>query len=124
MVSSSFVRRLYVIFDLIIVLVFVGIGRSVHDHGVNIAGMLSTAWPFVVGLAIGWFIVIKQHHSGVGLMDGVTICLVTVLFGMLLRVVAGQGTAFAFILVALGFLGALMLGWRIVAGTLRRPQRA
>ena len=34
---------------------------------------------------------------------------------MVLRVIAGQGTAFAFIVVALVFLGLFMLGWRLVA---------
>ena len=34
---------------------------------------------------------------------------------MLLRVVSGQGTAVAFIAVALIFLGVTMLGWRLVA---------
>jgi len=33
---------------------------------------------------------------------------------MILRVVAGQGIAFAFVVVALAFLGALMLGPRLV----------
>jgi hypothetical protein len=32
---------------------------------------------------------------------------------MALRVLAGQGTAFAFILVALAFLGLFQLGWRL-----------
>jgi hypothetical protein len=35
-----------------------------------------------------------------------------VAIGMLLRVVSGQGTAFAFVLVALAFLGLFQLGWR------------
>ncbi len=39
----------------------------------------------------------------------------TVAFGNLLRVWGGQGTAFAFILVALAFLGLFLLGWRLVA---------
>jgi len=39
---------------------------------------------------------------------------------MILRVIAGQGTAFAFILVALGFLGALLLGLRLLYGALTR----
>jgi hypothetical protein len=117
------VHRFYIFIDLFVVLLFVGIGRSVHDHGVNVVGTMSTAWPFVCGLAIGWIIVIKQRHSGLSPVDGVIICLVTVLIGMLLRVVAGQGTAFAFVLVALGFLGALMLVWRIGVATLRRGQR-
>jgi hypothetical protein len=36
----------------------------------------------------------------------------TVGIGMVLRVISGQGTAVAFVFVALGFLGAAMLGWR------------
>ena len=42
-----------------------------------------------------------------------------VALGMVLRVVSGQGTAFAFIVVALAFLGLFLLGWRMLAG-LRR----
>ena len=34
--------------------------------------------------------------------------------GMVLRVVAGQGTAVAFVGVALAFLGLFLLGWRLV----------
>jgi hypothetical protein len=52
---------------------------------------------------------------------GVGAWLGTVALGMVLRVVAGQGTAVAFVLVALGFLGLFLLGWRLVAlGILRR----
>jgi FtsH-binding integral membrane protein len=39
----------------------------------------------------------------------------TVALGMVLRVVAGQGTAVAFIVVALVFLGLFLLGWRALA---------
>jgi hypothetical protein len=42
---------------------------------------------------------------------------------MVLRVVAGQGTAVAFIIVALCFLGATMLGGRMLAGALARRGR-
>jgi hypothetical protein len=45
---------------------------------------------------------------------GVGVWLGTVAVGMTLRVLAGQGTAFAFILVALAFLGLFQLGWRLV----------
>jgi hypothetical protein len=38
---------------------------------------------------------------------------------MLLRVEFGQGTAVAFVAVALGFLGALMLGGRLIVKTVR-----
>jgi hypothetical protein len=45
---------------------------------------------------------------------GIGAWLGTVAVGMVLRVVSGQGTAFAFVLVALGFLGLFLLGWRLV----------
>ena len=48
-------------------------------------------------------------------MDGVVIVLVTVALGMVLRVVSGQGTAVAFILVALSFFTLFLVGWRMVA---------
>ena len=38
----------------------------------------------------------------------------TVALGMLFRVVSGQGTAPAFIGVALAFLGLFLLGWRLL----------
>ena len=108
------------ILDLVAVVVFVAIGRVVHDHGINVRGITSTGWPFVVGLCAGWLIVVLLGRAGTRLSDGVIISVVTVTIGMLVRVVAGQGTAFAFVLVALCFLGAFMLGWRVVLGGLRR----
>ncbi len=106
--------RWWLLVDAFIVLVFVGIGRSAHHHVMTLAGMVSTTWPFAVGLAIGWACVIIGRRDGSTLASGVAIWLCTVGAGMMLRVWAGQGTAFAFILVALGFLGALMLGLRFV----------
>jgi hypothetical protein len=35
--------------------------------------------------------------------------------GQVLRVVAGQGTAAAFVIVSLLFLGLFLLGWRLLA---------
>jgi hypothetical protein len=45
---------------------------------------------------------------------GVGAWLCTVVFGMVLRVVSGQGTAVSFIIVALAFLGLFLLGWRLL----------
>jgi hypothetical protein len=69
---------------------------------------------------LGWLVVTKLRRSGTSPGDGIIICLVTVLVGMILRVIVGQGTAFAFVLVALGFLGAFMIGGRVLlVGTKR-----
>ena len=48
------------------------------------------------------------------------IWLLTVALGMVLRVVSGQGTAAAFIVVALAFLGLFLLGWRLIWRLARR----
>jgi len=106
--------RGWIVVDIFVVLLFVGIGRSHHHHGNSLSGVVSTTWPFAVGLAIGWLIVLVRHQNGVSLGAGIQVWLATVALGMILRVIAGQGTAIAFIVVALAFLGALMLGLRLV----------
>ena len=107
--------RLAAVLDVGCVLVFVIIGRDSHAKGESLAGIASTAWPFLAGLAFGWLAArawrqpVRLWPAGVGAWLG------TVALGMLLRVVSGQGTAPAFIGVALAFLGLFLLGWRVVA---------
>ncbi len=102
--------------DLCCVLLFVVIGRASHADGETLAGIASTAWPFLAGLAIGWLAARAWRRPCAVVPAGVGAWLGTVAFGMVLRVASGQGTAFAFVLVALAFLGAFLLGWRLVAG--------
>jgi len=107
-------RRIAVIVDFAFVLLFIVIGRSTHHHGLSLGGVVSTTWPFAVGLAVGWLVLVVTRRSGVSLSSGAAVVAVTVAVGMILRVIAGQGTAAAFILVALAFLGLMLLGWRIL----------
>jgi len=113
-------RRVSVVLDVVAILIFVAIGRRVHDHGVNLRGLASTAWPFLVGLGVGWLVLERRHRSTTTLAGGVVVWLSAVVLGMFLRVVAGQGTAVAFVVVALVFLGLFMLGWRAVFARTRR----
>jgi FtsH-binding integral membrane protein len=113
-------RHIWAAIDFAVILVFVGIGRHVHDHGLNLAGLASTTWPFAAGLCVGCLALALSHRSGLSLTDGALVCGVTVLIGMLLRVVSGQGIAAAFVVVALCFLGAAMIGWRSVRLLARR----
>ena len=96
-------------------LLFVVIGRANHDKGETLAGIASTAWPFLAGLALGWFAARAWRRPRAIVPAGLGAWIGTVAFGNLLRVWGGQGTAFAFILVALAFLGLFLLGWRLVA---------
>lgn len=109
--------------DFIAVLIFVGIGRSVHEHGETAAGLASTTWPFAVGLAVAWTTALAMKRTPPRPRVGAGITMVTVAIGMVLRVLAGQGTAFAFVLVALAFLGAEMGLWRAIPVLRMRTER-
>jgi hypothetical protein len=108
------VKRIGFGLDGVAVFVFVAIGRSVHRHGLDVGGIASTLWPFAVGLGCGWLVVLASRQNPTRPRQGAEIAVVTVAIGMVLRVISSQGTALAFILVALGFLGAAMLLWRVV----------
>jgi FtsH-binding integral membrane protein len=100
------------------VLVFVIIGRASHTKGESLAGLASTSWPFLAGLAAGW-LAVRAWRRPLGLFPaGVGAWLGAVAVGMVLRVVSGQGTAAAFVVVALAFLGLFLLGWRLAARVL------
>jgi Protein of unknown function (DUF3054) len=117
--------RLAVVLDVCCVLIFVIIGRASHTKGESVAGIASTAWPFLAGLGLGWLAARGWRRPLAIRPEGLTIWLCTVALGMVLRVVSGQGTAVAFIVVALAFLALFLLGWRLLARLAplaRRPQ--
>ena len=113
--------RLAAVLDCCCVLVFVIIGRASHAKGESLAGIASTAWPFLAGLAIGWVLTRAWRRPGGLVPAGLGAWLGTVGLGMVLRMVSGQGTAYAFVAVALGFLGLVLLGWRLAAGLISWP---
>lgn len=104
------------VLDLCGVAAFVAIGRAGHGEGEALAGLARTAWPFLAGLAVGWLVTRAWRRPAALAPAGLGVWVSTVALGMLLRVVSGQGTAAAFIVVALAFLGLLLLGWRLLAG--------
>jgi peptidoglycan/LPS O-acetylase OafA/YrhL len=103
------------VIDVCCILLFVVIGRASHTKGESAAGVASTAWPFLAGLAVGWLAVRAWRRPAAIVPSGAAAWLGTVAVGMVLRVLAGQGTAFSFIVVALIFLGLFLLGWRLAA---------
>lgn len=105
--------------DVAAVMVFVAIGRASHDDSGGLGGFATTAWPFVVALAIGWAVTRAWRRPEAAVPAGVGVWVVTVAGGMVLRAVSGQGTAFAFVLVATGFLAMELLGWRLLARVAR-----
>ncbi|MBF6176177.1 DUF3054 domain-containing protein [Nocardia blacklockiae] len=111
--------------DALLVIVFCAIGRRSHDEAV-LAGLARTVWPFGVGLILGWLLAAAltartEFTTALRRFDprplwptGVVVWLSTLIIGMLLRVLSGQGTATSFIIVAATVLAVFLLGWRAI----------
>jgi hypothetical protein len=114
-----------IVLDVVLVLIFAVSGRSSHAESLSVGGVFTTAWPFLVSLAIGWA-ASRNWRSPLRLWpNGVCIWVITVMGGMILRVLSGAGTATAFIIVATVVLGVFLLGHRALASVFfRRVQRA
>ncbi len=106
--------------DLILVFAFVLIGRRSHDETFDLAGTWQTAWPFFAALLLGWLVTRAWRAPDRVWPTGVLIWLVTVAGGMVLRVLSGQGTDLAFVIVATLTLGAFLVGWRLIGVWIER----
>ena len=106
--------------DTFAVVLFVAIGRREHEQDSAISGLINTAAPFLIALAIAW-LVMRAWKRPTELRTGVAIWAIVVAAGMLLRhFVFDDGTATAFIIVATLFLGFFIVGWRIAFGAIAR----
>lgn len=109
--------------DLLVVLVFATLGRASHDLALGPVGILTTAWPFLVGTAVGWVLLLLAPRAlRRWYVDGAAVALCALVLGMLLRWLTGEGTATPFVLVATGVLLAGLLGWRAVEALVVRPR--
>lgn len=104
--------------DLAVVVTFAITGRLSHDLGIDPLGIAATAWPFAVGLLLGWIVAAQAGWALRSLRAGLAVWALTLVAGMGLRVLTREGTAGAFVLVATGVLGLGMLGWRVVVAVL------
>ncbi|WP_053353464.1 DUF3054 domain-containing protein [Leucobacter musarum] len=109
--------------DIAFVLLFAGIGRSSHEREASLIGLFSTAWPFLVGLAITWLALRVARHPLSVLRAGLPVWIGTVVIGMLLRAATGASIAPAFIIVATITLAVFVLGWRAIAALVLRLRR-
>jgi hypothetical protein len=118
--SPARVVTLAAIADALLVLLFVLIGRGSHEERFTLVGALTTWWPFLVGLALGW-LVMRAWRRPTGLvLPGIPIWAITVVVGMLLRLVSGQGIQLSFVIVASAVLAVFLLGWRAAAKLVSR----
>ncbi|WP_232547893.1 DUF3054 domain-containing protein [Propioniciclava soli] len=106
--------------DAVCVVAFAALGRASHGEALDLVGVTTTAFPFLIAAAVGWALVLLRKRDGVAPTDGVWIWLVTLAGGMVLRRLLGDGTALAFVIVAALALALLLIGWRGVARLVRR----
>ncbi|WNG87934.1 DUF3054 domain-containing protein [Mycobacterium sp. ITM-2016-00317] len=106
--------------DLVCVVLFCTIGRRSHAEGLTLSGIAETAWPFLTGTAAGWVLARAWQRPASLAPTGLVVWAATVVVGMLLRKVTGQGTAVSFIVVASLTTAVLLLGWRAAARVLAR----
>ncbi len=106
-------------------LAFAAVGRRSHAEGVTAAGVGEAAWPFLVGLAVGW-VVLRLWRAPVPLRRGAVVWVATVAVGLGLRGVERGSVPGSFAVVTTLALGVLLLGWRAVASALlaRSARRA
>ena len=113
--------------DAVLVIVFAAIGRATHDGdvlGPFGSGLATTAWPFLVALVVGWLLSRAWRRPVALVRTGLPVWAVTVVLGMVLRAVSGQGVAVAFVIVAAITLALFLLGWRGVARLIGRGKRS
>ena len=109
--------------DLLVLVVFVLVGRGSHDEGSGLEGFLRVWWPFAVALVIAT-VASGSWRAPLEWRRAVVAWVVTVALGMVLRI-AVQGRDFkpTFVVVTTVFVGAGMLGWRAVARRVLRRRR-
>jgi hypothetical protein len=110
--------------DTFSIVLFVAIGRREHEREATLSGLIQTAAPFLISLALAW-LVLRAWRNPIDWRTGAGIWAIVIVAGMLLRnLVFGDGTATSFVIVATAFVGLFIVGWRIVFGLLDRRRGA
>ena len=97
--------------DVVMVVAFTLIGRASHDRDM-LRGLGNTIWPFLVALVVAWVVGRAWIAPTAPVRTGIPVWAGTVVIGMLLRWVAGQGVQTVFVMVGAGFLFLFLVGWR------------
>lgn len=118
--TSPRIVALAALIDLVLVVTFAAIGRASHEESAFGVGLVSTAWPFVVALAVGWLVTLAFRRPLALWPTGVLVWIITVAGGLGLRVASGDTAAVPFIIVVTLTLAVFLLGWRAVALPLAR----
>ena len=109
--------------DVVAIVLFAVLGRRNHDEGSTITGVLVVAWPFLAGWTIAWFATRLDRRPNAP-VAALRALVVAIPIALLLRVATDRGIAPAFIVVAVVFLGLVLVGRRallsLIAGQRQR----
>jgi hypothetical protein len=100
--------------DAVAVLAFAAIGRSSHEEGTAVLGVLVVAAPFLVGATVGG-VLGRSWRAPLAWRSGLATWAGAVVVGLALRAVIYDRLPLSFAIVATVALGVLILGWRGVA---------
>lgn len=106
--------------DVVLVFVFVVIGRRSHGERLTLAGTAETWWPFLVGLTVGWLVTRAWRRPLGVVVPGLPLWISTVVIGLLLRLATGHTAQLPFVIVTIVVLAAFLVGWRALAAGFRR----
>lgn len=108
--------------DALFVVAFAAIGRASHGEDA-FAGLAETAWPFLVGLIVGWLVQGVWRDPLAPVRSGMGVWGATLVVGMLLRAFSGEGIAIPFVIVAAVVLFAFLVGWRALVAVVVRARK-
>lgn len=107
--------------DVVLVLVFATIGWLSHAEGVTFGGLVTTASPFLAGTVGAWALLVSRGRPRAATIPaGLLVWAMTLVVGMALRAITGQGVALSFVLVAGSFTALTLIGWRALGAWLIR----
>jgi len=106
--------------DLVLVVLFTIVGHYTHSHNFDPQGLMTTAWPFLLGLLAAWVLTAVWDRPISPLRTGTGVWAITVLIGLVLRGVTGAGDTpgeipVTFMIVATSLNLITLVGWRIIA---------
>ncbi|OYN98341.1 hypothetical protein CGZ96_08120 [Enemella evansiae] len=108
--------------DVLLVLGFTLAMRVSHSQAITPLGLIQTAWPFLVGLAIGW-LVSRSWRTTLTLYAALAVWACTVGIGLVIRRVTMVGVQPSFTMVAASVLAVFLLGWRLIVFLVREVNR-
>lgn len=117
--SAPWRSALCLALDAALVILFAAMGNRSHDSGLGAPEIWSTAWPFLLGLAVSWLLTFSWGNPHRIWPTGVFVVIGTVTLGMMFRSsLTDGGVQLSFVLVASAALAVLLLGRRLVSGRL------